>query len=38
MLGRGIATGKNKEFYNIIGKNILNKKSFLMEKKLTLIQ
>ena len=28
MLGKGIAVGKNKEFYNIIGKKYLNKKSF----------
>ena len=28
MLGKGIATGKNKEFYNLIGKKYLNKKSF----------
>ena len=28
MLGRGIANGKNKEFYNMIGKKYLNKKSF----------
>ncbi len=28
MLGKGIATGKNKEFYNMIGKKYLNKKSF----------
>ena len=28
MLGRGIADGKNKDFYNLIGKKYLNKKSF----------
>ena len=28
MLGRGIATGRNKEFYSIIGKKYLNKKKF----------
>jgi len=28
MLGKGIAVGKNKKFYNIIGKKFLNKKSF----------
>ena len=28
MLGKGIATGKNKEFYSLIGKKYLNKKSF----------
>ena len=28
MLGKGIAVGKNKEFYSIIGKKYLNKKSF----------
>ena len=28
MLGKGIATGKNKEFYSMIGKKYLNKKSF----------
>ena len=28
MLGKGIATGQNKEFYNLIGKKYLNKKSF----------
>ena len=34
MLGRGIATGKNKEFYNILGKKYLNKKSFPFGKKI----
>ena len=28
MLGKGIAVGKNKNFYNIIGKKFLNKKNF----------
>ncbi len=28
MLGKGIAKGKNKEFYSILGKKFLNKKSF----------
>ena len=28
MLGKGIADGKNKEFYSLIGKKFLNKKSF----------
>ena len=28
MLGKGIAVGKNKEFYKMIGKKYLNKKSF----------
>ena len=28
MLGRGIATGKNKNFYSLIGKKYLNKKTF----------
>ena len=32
MLGKGIATGKNKNFYNIIGKKYLNKKSLPLEK------
>ena len=36
MLGKGIADGKNKNLYNLIGKKFLNKKSFLMEKKLIL--
>ena len=33
MLGRGIADGKNKNFYNLIGKKYLNKKSFPYAKK-----
>ena len=28
MLGKGIAIGKNKDFYNLIGKKYLNKKKF----------
>ena len=28
MLGKGIAIGKNKNFYNLIGKKYLNKKTF----------
>ena len=28
MLGKGIATGKNKNFYKMIGKRYLNKKTF----------
>ena len=38
MLGKGIADGKNKNLYNLIGKKFLNKKSFPYAKKLTLIQ
>ena len=34
MLGKGIADGKNKKFYNIIGKKYLNKKSFPYSKKI----
>ena len=34
MLGRGIANGKNKNFYNLIGKKFLNKESFPYEKKI----
>ena len=34
MLGRGIASGKNKNFYNTIGKKYLNKKSFPYSKKI----
>ena len=37
MLGKGIADGKNKNFYNLIGKKYLNKKSFPFAKKLILI-
>ena len=34
MLGRGIADGKNKNFYNLIGKKYLNKRSFPYAKKI----
>ncbi len=34
MLGRGVATGRNKEFYSLIGKKYLNKKSFPFAKKI----
>ena len=34
MLGKGIADGKNKNLYNIIGKKFLNKKSFPFGKKI----
>ena len=34
MLGKGIANGKNKEFYNLIGKKFLNKKSFPYGKRI----
>ena len=34
MLGRGIATGKAKDFYKIIGKKYLNKKNFPYAKKI----
>ena len=34
MLGRGVANGKNKEFYSLIGKKYLNKKSFPYGKKI----
>ena len=34
MLGKGIAVGKNKEFYKLIGKKYLNKKSFPYGKKI----
>ena len=34
MLGRGIADGKNKKFYNVFGKKYLNKKSFPYSKKI----
>jgi 4-hydroxy-tetrahydrodipicolinate reductase len=34
MLGSGIADGKNKNFYNLIGKKYLNKKSFPYAKKI----
>ena len=32
MLGKGIAIGKKKDFYKLVGKKFLNKKIFLMEK------
>ncbi|SMF80525.1 4-hydroxy-tetrahydrodipicolinate reductase [Candidatus Pelagibacter sp. HIMB1321] len=34
MLGKGIAKGKNKNLYNLIGKKFLNKKSFPYGKKI----
>ena len=34
MLGKGIADGKNKNLFNIIGKKYLNKKSFPYSKKI----
>ncbi len=34
MLGKGIAIGKNKDFYKLIGKKYLNKKSFPYGKKI----
>jgi 4-hydroxy-tetrahydrodipicolinate reductase len=34
MLGKGIADGKNKNFYSLIGKKFLNKKSFPYGKKI----
>ena len=34
MLGKGIADGKNKKLYNLIGKKFLNKKSFPYGKKI----
>ena len=34
MLGKGIADGKNKNLYNLIGKKFLNKKSFTFGKKI----
>jgi len=34
MLGKGIATGKNKDFYKLIGKKYLNKKYFPYSKKI----
>jgi len=34
MLGKGIANGKNKDFYKLIGKKYLNKKSFPYSKKI----
>ena len=37
MLGKGIAVGKNKDFYKLVGKKYFNKKSYLMVKNLILI-
>ncbi len=34
MLGKGVAIGKNKDFYKLIGKKYLNKKSFPYGKKI----
>ena len=34
MLGKGIATGKNKDFYKLIGKKYLNKKTFPYSRKI----
>ncbi|MDA9890391.1 4-hydroxy-tetrahydrodipicolinate reductase [Candidatus Pelagibacter sp.] len=34
MLGKGIADGKNKDFYNLMGKKFLNKKNFPYGKKI----
>ena len=34
MLGKGVANGKNKNLYNLIGKKFLNKKSFPYGKKI----
>ena len=34
MLGKGIATGKNKDFYKLFGKKYLNKNSFPYGKKI----
>ena len=34
MLGKGIAAGKNKDFYKLLGKKYLNKKSFPYGKKI----
>ena len=34
MLGKGIAVGKNKSFYNLMGKKYLNKKDFPYAKKI----
>ena len=34
MLGKGIAIGKNKDFYNLMGKKYLNKKIFPYSKKI----
>ena len=34
MLGKGIAVGKKKDFYSMVGKKYLNKKSFPFAKKI----
>src|SRR6056300_1490039 len=34
MLGKGIAVGKNKDFYNLLGKKFLNKKIFPYDNKI----
>ena len=34
MLGKGVATGKNKDFYKMMGKKFLNKKNFPYGKKI----
>ena len=34
MLGKGVANGKNKDFYSLIGKKYLNKKTFPYGKKI----
>jgi len=34
MLGKGISTGKNKDFYKLMGKKYLNKKTFPFSKKI----
>ena len=34
MLGKGIAIGKNKDLYSLIGKKFLNKKNFPYAKKI----
>ena len=34
MLGKGIAVGKNKDFYSLLGKKYFNKKSFPYSKKI----
>ena len=33
MLGRGIAIGKKKDFYKLVGKKYLNKKTFSLQQK-----
>ena len=33
MLGKGIANGKNKNFYKLMGKKYLNKKVFSLREK-----